>query len=1068
MLRDKQQRKQATDPRFSFIVQAPAGSGKTELLTQRYLRLLGKVNVPEEILAVTFTRKAASEMRERVLSALQQAATHSLDTGSVHPSYEYALSALSRSEKLGWHILEQPSRLRILTIDALCQMITHILPLSPQCNPYATITDKPVPLYRAAVKYFMDYVSQETQYHPLLKKLLHHLDNRQDRLWNMLSELLANREQWLPLIYLAREQSKKTTEELLHFIVEEELSYFKESIPSECREELCSLARLVAELDINPQSPYFPLRNWFNYNELTRAQMHCLVKLLLTSDEHIRKKFDHHVGVKLSTCDPHAYKIIKLTSTELCAKLSCHPKVLEGLRKIKHLPDTEYDNGQWEVLTALLTFLPILVSQLHLLFNERNEIDFTAISQQALFSLGEEENPSDLALYLDRKIAHILVDEFQDTSLLQFELLKKLVQGWEPEDGRTLFLVGDPMQSIYRFRQAEVGLFPMAKKSGLGPVKLTPLELSSNFRSSGTLINWVNEQFSTIFPKNNYPERGAIAFHPSTIPFQDKEGEEVKAFQYSTSKEEAEAIVQLVSSELSTNSNETLAILVRSRTQLREIIPLLKEKNIPFQGMEIEPLSKLAHFRDLWSLTEALLLPANRLAWLSLLRSPLCGLSLSALHSIANFDKNKPILYALGKLDNFSLDEENRLRARYVYRVLKEALAARYYTPMGEWLASTYKKLHGESILNSTQQGDLEQFWCLIERFSSRQPYPDLEQLKTEFHQLYSQCSEPSRLHIMTIHKSKGLEFDSVILPGLSIRAHASENSLLRWMQYTKLGETKVVFSPLPALPQEEKNLYHYLSYCETEKESYELQRLLYVATTRAKKRLYLIDSNNNAPKGSFRYLLKNQYFKTEKLLEESQVADHSLPPLYQLPIHLYTQTMETPPCIKISSTLKPISLARHIGIVAHELLQWICLYHPSHSHNLPWSMVGKQFASLGFDTKEITSALNILKIQMDKLFQDPIGLWLISPHSEEVSEYPLLLSTKGEISTRIIDRSFLDEGRRWIIDFKTGKDEEVSQEAHRQQIEEYAHLFQEIYNTSIHCGLYYLTNGNWLTWVMD
>src|SRR5256885_15730645 len=142
------------------------------------------------------------------------------------------------------------------------------------------------------------------------------------------------------------------------------------------------------------------------------------------------------------------------------------PGLREALWALYNMPPAEYDDRQWEALEAILALLKPAVAHLKVLFGERGQADFTEFAHGALAALGSVDDPSDLLLSLDQKISHVLVDEFQDTSLSQFELLTQLTSGWQQGDGRTLFLVGDPMQSIYRFREAEVSLFLLAKHSG--------------------------------------------------------------------------------------------------------------------------------------------------------------------------------------------------------------------------------------------------------------------------------------------------------------------------------------------------------------------------------------------------------------------------------------------------------------------------------------------------------------------------------------------------------------------------------------------------------------------------
>src|SRR6202030_4287668 len=127
-------------------------------------------------------------------------------------------------------------------------------------------------------------------------------------------------------------------------------------------------------------------------------------------------------------------------------------------------------------------------------------VDHTYVAGAARAALADAGLPTDLALRTGLSLRHILVDEFQDTSIAQFDLIESLTLGWEEGDGRTLFVVGDPMQSIYQFREAEVGLFLRARDAGIGGVRLEALQLSRNFRSVPELIEWTNESFTKLFP----------------------------------------------------------------------------------------------------------------------------------------------------------------------------------------------------------------------------------------------------------------------------------------------------------------------------------------------------------------------------------------------------------------------------------------------------------------------------------------------------------------------------------------------------------------------------------------
>ena len=151
------------------------------------------------------------------------------------------------------------------------------------------------------------------------------------------------------------------------------------------------------------------------------------------------------------------------------------------------------------------------------IFIEEGAIDFTELQIRATSGLRDEFGPTDLALYFDYRIHHLLVDEFQDTSRSQLHFFELLIEGWQVDDSNTVFAVGDPMQSIYRFRDADVAIFAQCRDQGLGALPLEPLELVANFRSSNELVEWNNVCFTNFFLTTACPDWVPCASAPPKL-----------------------------------------------------------------------------------------------------------------------------------------------------------------------------------------------------------------------------------------------------------------------------------------------------------------------------------------------------------------------------------------------------------------------------------------------------------------------------------------------------------------------------------------------------------------------
>ncbi|MDW8478653.1 MAG: UvrD-helicase domain-containing protein [Xanthomonadales bacterium] len=331
--------------------------------------------------------------------------------------------------------------------------------------------------------------------------------------------------------------------------------------------------------------------------------------------------------------------------------MSGEPGLRERLARLRLLPEPAVPEESWQATRALLGLLRRALAELKLRFAERGVADFTEVALAALEALGTPEQPSELLLRLDRDFHHILVDEFQDSSELQVELLERLTAGWQPGDGRSLFLVGDPMQSIYRFRKAEVGLFLGLRAAGrLGSVALTPIVLSRNFRSRPRLVERVNEVFARILPGEDRIEEGRARMRRAGAA-RDGEGEiAIRAIRPAPESEagggadEQAALAEACAWIEERRTSGGVAVLVRARDHARPLLRALAARGIPVHAPEFEPLGEQPLVADLAALALALSHPAERTAWLGVLRAPWCGLDQADLAALsASLQPEKPL-----------------------------------------------------------------------------------------------------------------------------------------------------------------------------------------------------------------------------------------------------------------------------------------------------------------------------------------------------------------------------------------------------------------------------------------
>ena len=1093
---DQAVRRAALDPRRSFIVQAPAGSGKTGLLTQRFLVLLAGVEHPEEIVAITFTRKAAAEMRDRILGALRMAASDEIPSDPyLRETRELACAALARDAEKGWKLLHSPARLRVRTIDSFCQYLAGQAPLLSGLGSGMGVAEDAAALYDEAARATLAELEAATSVGDALGLLLRHRDNDSERLVTLLADMLGRRDQWLQ--HLGPGEERLALERALALAVEKGLAEARQALQP-WADRLLPLLRFAAE-NVDADAPLASCRDLEDMPSAKVEQLPCwqgIAKLFLTARNEWRKSVTARDGFPRG-CDE------KSQMAELLAELGEQQGLDSLLGRVQSLPAPAYEEGEWRVLEALLRVLRQAAAHLQLVFAARGQVDFAEIMLRARQALYDEDGPTDLALKLDYRIHHLLVDEFQDTSRNQYQLFLDLVAGWQPGDGRSLFLVGDPMQSIYRFREAEVGLFLQAWRQGMGGLPLEPLRLEVNFRSTGGIVDWVNRQFPLVLPARDDAFSGAVRYTPSrawkaTGP---QPAVTIHPFAGRDDLAEAERVLEIVRDGLAREDGD-IAILVRNRSHAAAIAECLNREGLAFRAVDLEGLASRPLVQDLRALSLALLYPADRASWLALLRGPCCGLGLADLHALVGGDSRcvAELLADEACVARMSADGQARVRRLWTWlQPALEDVGSRSLRDLvqGAWLALGGPLAAGDAALE-----DARVFFDLLQSLEARGPVTR-EVLQEGLEKLYARPDNSSdgRLQIMTMHKAKGLEFDTVILPGLGRIPRSDDSRLLYWLEtLDDQGRARLILGPMKsAAEREDHPASRYIRELEKRKGSHEDGRLLYVAATRARRRLHLLGHASFNARGDIRpasssllarlWPALGEHWESLQPPEEDEaapVATRSMPPLRRLPTSWVAPPV--PPPVKtapVPDVLERVQgvefdwagdLARAVGVVAHRLLQ-----HLAENGVPARGMAGLQSAAAMLLRREavgedrLDEGLALVRQALENCLASERGRWILHPgHRDARCEYPLSVVEDGRVRRMILDRTFIDEeGVRWIIDYKTGRHEgtdvdaflDREQERYREQLEAYARAFRQLEDHPVRVALYYPLLDGWREW---
>ncbi len=1059
----------------NVTVQASAGSGKTYLLVSRIMRLLLEGARPETILAITFTRKAAAEMQERLLQRVFELAASDakmleqrLQELALDPQQP---ALLDKARNLYETLLRIPQPVQTTTFHAFCQDLLRRFPLEADVPPGFELLDQSGAFYAQAWEALMVEASSNPN-DPVslaLSGLFTELG-----LYNShkaLDGFLVHRSDWWAYTLEEAEPVDMACQVLqaqldVDWEVDPVAIFFDDPSVQQ------TLQEFVVLLDKHPTST-----NQATVETINRAldpQYEQQARFAETwsafytkSGEPRSRKPSKTLSSKLG--EPGAERLIELHN-QLCTRIAAVQQQIAA-RHTLHVNCNWYLAGQR------------YLEHFQRIKQEQRLLDFTDLEWKTFLLLNHADNALWVQYKLDSRIEHLLIDEFQDTNPTQWHLVKPLLEemvSHTEASTRSVFLVGDAKQSIYRFRRAEPRLFDNAShwlETQLGAISHP---LNKSWRSAPAIIHFVNQIFSqgelnsrlshfdshsvhyqqrwgqvTLLPLAREPEWEEPGLSGLRNPL-EMQRPEARSQRYQL---EAEAIAATIQ-ELINNATPIgdanaarplryadILILLRSRTHIGAYEKALREANIPYLGAERGTLLDSIEVNDMINLLQWLNMPHDNLALAGVLRSPLFAVDDNDLVRLSQSGRGA----WWDRLETLGVEIEADAPLSRAHRLLTQWRALAGHIPVHDLLDRIYSEgqvlarfgaafpSHLQARVNANLTRLLE---LALEMDSGRYPslmrFIDwLNELRQQQHDAPDEpvsSGEMDRVRLMTIHAAKGLEAAVVFLVDAA-RTPPARNaySVLCDWPVEQSRPTCLLLNPVQ---QQRDMLSDELLQQQQQDELREETNLLYVALTRSCQLLYI--SGCLPQKGkqlSWYGDIASQYELDPLSLNAPHVLETSNSPPTTLPPQPLKQTQEVIVDPQLSQALRLAPIYREIapsrqlavqqatgavgdedgrlhGVLIHRMLELL-----SSEEKLDPQAISGQL-DLQIEAAEVENCWH----EAQQIRQHPAMQAFFDPTNfiQAFNEVPILFRQEGTTVHGVIDRLLLTETEVLVIDYKT------------------------------------------------